>query len=128
MTTYPAYTPTSIYAGDFPRITHPIVLASGSNGAGTVAPRGLVLGRITASDKYVPCVKTASDGSQVPAAILATEHADASAGDVNAMAYFTGQYEGRQLKIDASWTIAQLEAAFRTANPSIFVNDGGTVA
>lgn len=128
MTIYSAYSPTSLYANDYPRQTHPIVLASGSNASGTVAPRGLVLGRVTATDKYIPCVKTASDGSQTPAAILATGHADASAGDVNCMAYFTGGFEGRQLTIDSSWTIAQLEAAFRLANPSVFINDGGTVA
>lgn len=41
--------------------------------AGTTYPIGTVLGRVTASGKYKRAVQTASDGSQVAAAIVLNE-------------------------------------------------------
>lgn len=51
-----------------------------AGGAGIVSP-GSVLGRVTATGKYVVSAAGASDGSQVPAAIT-IYGADASAADV----------------------------------------------
>ncbi|MRI57684.1 head decoration protein [Methylobacterium sp. DB1607] len=127
MTVFTNFHPTALYAGDFPRATRNVVIATGANQAGAPLKRGTVLGRVTASDKYVPCVKTATDGSQVPDAILLHE-VDASTADQGAKAYFTGEYAGEVMIFDASWTIATLEAAFRQAKVSIFVKSVGTVA
>ena len=129
---YPNYSPTALYAGDFPRATRAVTIASGSNaapvnGVATPLKRGTLLGRVTATDKYIPSVKTAADGSQNPVAVL-TVDTDASASDVASKAYFTGQFAGEQMTLDASWTIATVEAAFRVAGASIFVASVGTVA
>ncbi|SEJ21540.1 Bacteriophage lambda head decoration protein D [Azotobacter beijerinckii] len=61
---------------------------------------------------YVACVRTASDGSQVPVAILADD-ADASAGPVTAGGYLAGEFNGRALTFDSSWTLQQLVSAMR---------------
>jgi len=68
---------------DFTR--EPVTIASGS---GALKARQ-VLGKITASGKYVPSDPTAADGSQVAVAVLA-EDADASSADVVAMAITDG--------------------------------------
>ena len=39
-------------------------------GAAAVHPSGTILGRITASDKYIQFLDTASDGSEVPRGVL----------------------------------------------------------
>ncbi|WP_298281248.1 head decoration protein [Acidocella sp.] len=48
-------------------------------------------------------VKTASDGSQNPVAILA-DYADPSAGNVPAGAYFMGEFNINAVSYDSSWT------------------------
>lgn len=61
---------------------------------------------------YVQCVRTASDGSQDPVAILADD-ADATAGPVTTGGYLAGEFNERALIFDASWGLAQLIAAMR---------------
>lgn len=70
---------------------------------------------VTVSDAvgtYIESVKTASDGSQVPVAILA-DAADASAGPVSTGGYVFGEFNLAALIYDASWTPATLTAALR---------------
>lgn len=62
--------------------------------------------------QFILSVKGASDGSQVPSAILA-DHADATAGPVNAGAYVQVEVNGRALHYDPSWTLPALTAALR---------------
>lgn len=60
---------------------------------------------------YVPCVRTATDGSQVPLAIISdnvTLVVEGTAG-----AYLAGEFNVRSLTHDASWTPALLIAALR---------------
>lgn len=61
---------------------------------------------------YIECVKSASDGSQTPVAILA-DYADASGGPVSTGAYVMGEFNGNALTFDASWTLATLTSAAR---------------
>lgn len=123
---YSSYDPTALYAGAFPVRHRAITVASGSNVTGTPLPRGTLLGRVTATDKYIPCVKTATDGSQTPAAILAVD-SDSSAADVATVAYFEGEFAGEKMNIDASWTIATLQAALRQAGSVLFVRSVGVL-
>lgn len=140
MTTYDAFNPTSLFAGGDDYVHRDITVASGSqlasgaivNNAATTAaltvlPRGTVLGRVTATDKYIVCVKTAADGSQTPAAILAADNVDPSAGDVGAPAYFEGEFAGEMLAYDASWTLTTLEAAFRQADEPVYIRSVGVL-
>jgi hypothetical protein len=47
MTVYPRYEPTPLVAGDLKLVDRPVVVAAGQNLAGTVLPRGTVLGKRT---------------------------------------------------------------------------------
>lgn len=60
--------------------------------AGQNLARGALLGRITASGKYTLALSASSDGSQVPAVILA-EPCDATSADRDAVAYFAGTFD-----------------------------------
>lgn len=67
-------------------VSRSITLASGQN-----LPRGSLLGKITASGKYILSLAAASDGSQVPAVILADD-TNASSADQVTVAYFGGTF------------------------------------
>lgn len=101
------FIPDQLIAGNLQLVTDTVTL-----GAGTLA-RGAVLGQITTSGNYILSVKTASDGSQVPAAILA-DTADASGGAVFAPVYLMGEFNSNAISFDASWTVAALKAAMRS--------------
>ena len=72
-----------------------------------------MLGKITASGKYIKSLSGASDGSQTPAAILA-EDVDATSADKPAVAYLTGEFNGAALVLGTAHTIATVKAAFRS--------------
>ena len=65
---------------NYARSRDEVTIAGGTGGAGSLVA-GTVLGKLTATGKYVPCVETASDGSQTPVAIL-FDAVDATAADV----------------------------------------------
>ncbi|ANN70908.1 head decoration protein [Bordetella bronchialis] len=75
--------------------------------------------------QFVLSVKSASDGSQTPSAIL-VDDADATDGPVTAGAYVMAEVNARALIYDASWTIATLTPALR-AN-AIFVKSSVSAA
>lgn len=109
------YDPNGLFAGDFPIVTRKVTLLSGQ-----VQPRGAVLGRITASDKYILSLSGASDGSQVPRLILAEAY-DATGADKEVAAYDSGEFNGDKLTYGTGHTAATVEAAFRQNGASIFV-------
>jgi len=61
---------------------------------------------------YIACVRTASDGSQNPVAILADD-ADPTAGPVTSGGYLFGEFNAQRVIFDASWNLAQLVSAAR---------------
>ncbi|WP_338523360.1 head decoration protein [Pseudomonas batumici] len=61
---------------------------------------------------YVQCVRTASDGSQNPVAIL-VDDADASLGPVTAGGYLAGEFNASKLIFDTSWSLPGLVSAMR---------------
>ncbi|RVU13157.1 head decoration protein [Methylobacterium oryzihabitans] len=115
---YGTFDPTSLIVGDCPK-HRPMTIA-----AGNAYPRGTVLGRITATDKYVRSVRTANDGSQAPVAVLAAD-VDATAADTMAPAYDDGQFAAELLGLDASWTVVQLQAAWRQAGSRLYARSVG---
>ncbi len=88
-------------------IARPITLISGQNLA-----RGAVLGRITASGKYNLSLSAATDGSEVPNAILAVP-TNASAGDVATIAYFAGEFNDRAITLGTAHTVASVLEGLR---------------
>lgn len=83
-----------------------------ANGAGVLA-RGTLLGKITASGKYVESLAASADGSEVPDAIL-LEPVDASAADVNAAIAIAGEFASKGVIFGAGHTLASTEDVLRT--------------
>lgn len=99
--------PDDLIAGDLKLVTDEIVIASGQ-----VLTRRTVLGRVTASDKFVISLAGASDGSEVPRAILA-EDVDATAGDKRGPAYRTGEFNEDALILGAGHTADSIRDGLR---------------
>ncbi len=77
------------------------------------------------SGNYIESVKTATDGSQNPGAIL-EDYADASGGAVATGAYVMGEFNANYITYDASWTVAALTAPLRAL--SIFLKSSVSAA
>lgn len=101
------YTPDKLFDRD--TVTRKRTIA---NGAGVLA-RGTLLGKITASGKYVESLAASADGSEVPDAIL-LEPVDASAADVDAAIAFAGKFAQAGVILGAGHTAASVEAVLRT--------------
>ena len=103
------WSPDGLFAHDADSIIGKgITLISGQN-----LQRGTVLGVITASGKYTAATSGASDGSQNPTAVLA-EDTNASAADVNTIAYFEGTFAEQKLILGSGLTIGPVRAALRS--------------
>lgn len=100
-------------------IAEPITLLSGQNRV-----RGSLLGKVTASGKYVLSLSGASDGSQTPVAILA-EDTDAAGGDKATVAYFRGDFDSSAITFGASHTAASVKTALRALNIELLTTQGG---
>ena len=76
--------------------TRTVVIATAARySSGTALPQGLLLGKITASGKYVEFVGGASDGTQLDAAaVVLVEPVDVVDGDVVATVVYEGTLKG----------------------------------
>jgi hypothetical protein len=101
------FTPDRLVAGEDEILSRKVTILSGQN-----LVRGAVLGKVTASGKYVLSLSGSSDGSEVPDAILAMD-TDASGGDKEAMAFFTGRFNESALTLGASHTAASIREGLR---------------
>ncbi|MDK8188786.1 head decoration protein [Paenibacillus sp. UMB7766-LJ446] len=80
------------------RIPGGVLLAQGNG----VIKKGTILGRVTASKKFVPYLSSASDGSQVAVCILDNDH-DTTLTDIGASAWIAGIFtESKITGIDAA--------------------------
>lgn len=105
-----SYTPDNLIAGEYPRVARVVTIASGANLA-----QGALLGKITASGKFKLSASAATDGSEVPDAILA-EAANAIAADVQVVVYFSGEFNESALSLGAGHTLASVKAGLRDRN------------
>lgn len=103
------YTPDKLLAGDYPMVREEVTILSGQN-----LVRGAVLGKVTASGKYILCDTGASDGSQVPSRIL-LEDVDASGGDLVGIAAQTGEFNEDALTYGGTDTADDVRAALADA-------------
>lgn len=109
------YVPDQLVSGPLQLVTDTVTITGGK-----VYKRGTVLGVVTASGGYQLSVKTATDGSEVPSAIL-VDDVDATAGDVQGGVYLMGEFNGHRIIIDNSWTVETVAQALRPS--SIFIRD-----
>ncbi|EAA8358587.1 head decoration protein [Salmonella enterica] len=101
------FIPDQLIAGPLQLVTETVTIAAGAKYV-----RGTVLGLVDSGDKYTLSVKTASDGSQNPSAIL-VDNVDATAGDVCAGVYLMGEFNIHRITADVSWTPAGLRSEMR---------------
>lgn len=97
-----------------PTTSESIVLASGAG----VLTRGTVIGKITASGKYLKSLSAAVDGSQTPDLILA-EDVDATSADKTTLAYASGVFNSGALILGSAHTIASIKEGLRAKNIQI---------
>ncbi|QHB31874.1 head decoration protein [Yersinia canariae] len=110
------FTPDQLVSGPLQLVTDTGVIAQ----AATLSLRGTVLGKIKASGQYIKSVKTATDGSETPVAIL-VDNVDSTAAAQRGGAYLMGQFNQNSIIYDNSWTLAELKTALRPY--SIFLED-----
>lgn len=104
------YTPDNLLAGEYPRVERVVTIAAGADLA-----KGAVLGRVTANGKFKLSASASTDGSQTPDAVLA-EKANAAGGDVQAVVYFSGEFNENALVLGAGHTLDSVRIALRTKN------------
>lgn len=114
------YIPDQLIAGRHPLVTDNVTVL-----AGQVFPRGAVLGRITASGKYVLALAAAADGSQNPA-VVAVDNVDATAGDLSSGVYVAGEFNGAAMTLGTGITLGAAAAALRPL--SIYVKGSVSAA
>ena len=100
--------PDQLIAGNFQPVTKTAIITGGNY------QRGTILGTADGI-KYTACLKTATDGSELPAAIL-VDDVDASTVDKDGGLYLTGEYNINAVTIDASWTTAEITHACEKSN------------
>ncbi len=80
--------------------------------SGQVLTRGAVIGKITASGKYILSLSAAADGSQTPDLVLA-EDCNATGGDKEGLAYEAGIFNANALTIGTAHTLASIQEGLR---------------
>jgi hypothetical protein len=100
-----------------------------AGGTAFVAGDKFTLNVVDSIGNFIECVKTASDGSQTPCAIL-VDYADPTSGPVRAGAYIAGEFNVNAVTYDASWTPELLTTALRQYSiflkTSVTATDPGT--
>jgi|SRR3972149_5907125 len=97
----------SLIAGHQILISSGIILEQGQN-----LTRGAVLGKIAATGKYILSVAAASDGSEVPLAVLAKD-TDATLEDQKTVVYEAGELNENALILGAGHTPDSIRFALR---------------
>ena len=102
------YIPDNLVAGETALVTEAVTVASSA-----ALARGAVLGKVTASGKFILSATAAVDGSQTPDVVLA-EDCDASAGDVtNVAVYVKGEFNEKALTLGTGHTVASVKTPLR---------------
>jgi hypothetical protein len=103
------FRPAFIHRGNFPARRDSVTIEKGQK-----LTAGAILGRKTASGKYVLCSKTAkdgtaiADGSEKPVCILQHD-ADATDADRKVLIFRTGAFLGLDLNVGSGHTVLSVE-------------------
>ncbi|NTZ48393.1 head decoration protein [Lelliottia aquatilis] len=109
------YVPDQLIAGNLQLVTDTVDI-----GGANPLVRGTILGQITATGVYVLSVQTATDGSEVPSAVL-VDNVTPGGATVRGGIYELGIFNQNRITFDSSWTIPALKTALRPF--SIFLRD-----
>ena len=105
-----SYRPDNLLAGEYPRVARLVTIAAGVDLA-----KGSVLGRIPESGKFKLSAAADKDGSEKPDAILA-EAALAASQEMQAVVYFSGEFNENALILGKGHTLESLRADLRAKN------------
>jgi len=108
------YTPGDLLVGDYPVAVRAVTIAGGQG----ALKRGAVLGE--ADGKYKLSAAAATDGSQVPALVLAVD-VDTTAGDTIKDVYASASFDAAKLIYGTGHTAATVEGAFRKAGAPLYL-------
>lgn len=95
----------ALVVGGYDLVDDTVTLLTGQN-----LKRGALLGKVTASGKFVLSAAAAGDGSQTPIAVLADD-VDATAADKAAPIYRAGGFNANQIIYGAGHTFASVKEA-----------------
>ena len=100
------------YSPDNLIVTGPVNTREVTILSGETIVRGEVLGKITASGKYLGSLSGAADGSEVPMSI-ASEAVDASGGDTVTIVYESGTFNESRITLGTAHTLASVREGLR---------------
>lgn len=103
------YTPDRLLTGNAEVVTDTVTIT----GAAAYA-RGTLLGQITASSSWTISEQAATDGSQVPAAVL-LDNVDVTAGDLPGPIAIAGGFNANAMTFGTGWTAATAKNAARAS-------------
>lgn len=98
MTTIANYQDQNIVIHDDRYLTRSMTLAQDAS----IYQAGTILGRVTSTGNLIRCVKTASDGSQNPVAVILND-VDATTSDQVAMVVVEAKLNTKEIIVDASF-------------------------
>lgn len=84
-----------------------------AGGTAFAAGDKFTLNVLEATGNFILSVKTASDGSQVPSAVLATTTQNVASAPALAGAYVMGEFNSNAINFDPSWSLPALQTALR---------------
>lgn len=111
MTDLGTFVPDKLLGGSFSIVRSEVTIASN---AGALL-RGSVLGKVTATGKYVLSASAAEDGSQTPDCILAKD-VDATSGEAVGVAYLSGEFVKDALTLGEGHTVTSILDGLRDKN------------
>lgn len=100
-------------------ISEKVTLLSGQS-----LKRGALVGKITASGKYVLSASAAADGSQAPVAVLAHD-SNATAGDAQSLIYTRGDFQTSGITFGTGHTAASTKDALADRGIFLINTQGG---
>lgn len=104
-----------LVGGDHTIRTLGVTIASGQN-----LLRGALLGKVTATGKFILSLAAATDGSQNPVGILG-EDVNATAGDVVSFEYVAGDFNSNSMTFGTGHTLASVREVLH--GRSIYLHD-----
>lgn len=110
-----AFNPDQLISGPLQTVTD-----TGTIAQGRILKRGTILGKVTDSGEYVLSKKGATDGSEIPCAVLADD-VNTTDSSVSGGVYLMGEFNQSRIIHDESWTAAELKDALRKF--AIFLRD-----
>lgn len=113
--THSVFNPDQLISGPLQVVTDTGVIAKSG-----VLKRGTILGMVTTSGEYVISKKDATDGSEIPCAIL-VDDVDTTTDAASGGLYLMGEFNQNRIIFDGAWTPAELKDALRQF--SIFLRD-----